>query len=98
MKKQCPLCKDEVQPFYMCPACRGFGVLEVTPQTVKNKRRQERTLKQAVRDGRKYTSLDMKYLTDENMSSMQVALKTHRTLRAVEEKRRRMRKEAEKKG
>ena len=92
-KKICPICKGQG---CTCHVCKGLGFLKITPNSVIKKRRNAKSQKFATNSRTKYTAGDMKIIRDcENYSIKEAARLTKRSIKAIENMRWRLRKEAE---
>ena len=87
----CPVCKGN---FVGCPVCKGTGIVHQRAKVEENKRRNEKSQKFAKRARKPYTKRDLKIIMDsENYSIKEAAKATHRSIKAVESLRYRLRKE-----
>lgn len=93
--KPCPLCKRHGRGL-QCPLCHGAGLVVDVPKREYNKKRNQKTLKYAERNGKHFSLWEKELLANQIYSSMVLARKLKRSLRSIENARYRMRKEMKK--
>lgn len=86
----CPLCGGH---YIGCPACKGFGIILQRSKVEENKRRNQKSLKDASHNGKDWSKRDLEILADtEHYSIKQAAYVLKRSIKSVETMRYRLRK------
>ncbi len=92
MIKDCPLCKKYGRAL-SCPICKGLGTVEGRSNAEKKKRKNEKSRKTAKKAGKPFTKYEILLLQNPEYSTPYLAKKLSRSIKSIENRRHRLKKE-----